>query len=98
MSLIDVIYSAIQEGTITAYGNAVYDDEFRSPMTATEIKSIGLKYVSPKAICIAPFLEAKASWYWPLGIYNKSPGFILIWLTSFPDLLILSSALYSKTG
>jgi len=41
MSLIDVIYSAIQEGTITAYGNAVYDDEFRSPMTATEIKSIG---------------------------------------------------------
>ena len=41
MSLIDVIYSAIQEGTITAYGNAVYDDEFRSPMTAKEIKSIG---------------------------------------------------------
>jgi len=41
MSLIDVIYSAIQEGTITAYGNAVYDDEFRSPMTATEIKTIG---------------------------------------------------------
>ena len=27
-SLIDVIYSAIQEGSITAYGNAVRDDEF----------------------------------------------------------------------
>ena len=29
------------EGSITAYGNAVYDDEFRSPMTPEEIKSIG---------------------------------------------------------
>jgi gliding motility associated protien GldN len=41
-SLIDVIYHAIvQEGRITAYGNAVYDDEFRSPMTAKEVKGIG---------------------------------------------------------
>ena len=40
-SLIDVIYSAILEGTITAYGNAVLDDEFREPMTAEEIKTIG---------------------------------------------------------
>jgi len=40
-SLIDVIYNAIQEGSIVAYGNAVYDDEFRSPMTPSEIKSIG---------------------------------------------------------
>ena len=40
-SLIDVIYSAIQEGSIVAYGDAVYDDEFRSPMTASEIKTIG---------------------------------------------------------
>jgi len=40
-SLIDVIYSAIQEGAITAYGNATMDDEFRSPMTTEEIKSIG---------------------------------------------------------
>ncbi len=40
-SLIDVIYSAIQEGTITAYGNAVRDDEFRDPMSAEDIKKIG---------------------------------------------------------
>jgi len=40
-SLIDVIYSAIQEGSITAYGNAGMDDEMRVPMTQEEIKSIG---------------------------------------------------------
>tara|TARA_B100001142_G_C14323703_1_gene651456 strand:- start:1550 stop:2455 length:906 start_codon:yes stop_codon:yes gene_type:complete len=40
-SLIDVIYSAVQEGSLTAYGNAVYDDEFREPMTSKEIKNIG---------------------------------------------------------
>jgi len=40
-SLIDVIYSAIKEGTITAYGNAVYDDEMRVPMTPQEINSVG---------------------------------------------------------
>jgi gliding motility associated protien GldN len=40
-SLIDVIYSAINEGSITAYGNAIMDDEFREPMTQEEIKVIG---------------------------------------------------------
>jgi len=40
-SLIDVIYSAIKEGSITAYGNAVYDDEFRQEMSQEEIKLIG---------------------------------------------------------
>jgi len=40
-SLIDVIYDAINEGTITAYGNAVYDDEFRQEMSQDEIKRIG---------------------------------------------------------
>jgi gliding motility associated protien GldN len=40
-SLIDVIYSAIQEGSITAYGNATMDDEMKEPMTQEEIKSIG---------------------------------------------------------
>ena len=40
-SLIDVIYSAILEGSITAYGNAAMDDEFREPMTQEEIKKIG---------------------------------------------------------
>ena len=40
-SLIDVIYSAVKEGSITAYGNAVYDDEFRQEMSQDEIKKIG---------------------------------------------------------
>ena len=41
MSLIDVIYSAIQEGSITAYGNAIMDDEFREEMSQDDIKKIG---------------------------------------------------------
>ena len=40
-SLIDVIYSAVKEGSITAYGNAVYDDEFREEMSQKDIKKIG---------------------------------------------------------
>jgi len=40
-SLIDVIYSAVLEGTITAYGRPQYDDEFRFPMTAAEIRNVG---------------------------------------------------------
>ena len=40
-SLIDVIYSAIQEGSITAYGNAIMDDEFREVMSQDDIKKIG---------------------------------------------------------
>jgi gliding motility associated protien GldN len=40
-SLIDVIYSAILEGSITAYGNAVLDDEFREEMSQEDIKKIG---------------------------------------------------------
>ena len=40
-SLIDVIYSAIQEGSITAYDNAAMDDEFREEMSQEAIKKIG---------------------------------------------------------
>ena len=40
-SLIDVIYSAILEGSITAYGNAAMDDEFREVMSQNEILQIG---------------------------------------------------------
>jgi gliding motility associated protien GldN len=40
-SLIDVIYSAVLEGTITAYGNAVYDDEFREEMSSKDLLNIG---------------------------------------------------------
>ncbi|MGY8951430.1 MAG: type IX secretion system ring subunit PorN/GldN [Flavobacteriales bacterium] len=40
-SLIDVIYSAVLEGSITAYGNPVLDDEFREEMSQEDIKKIG---------------------------------------------------------
>ena len=43
-SLIDVIYTAVTvEGSITAYGNAVMDDEFREPIVfgSKQMKSIG---------------------------------------------------------
>jgi len=40
-SLIDVIMDAILEGSITAYDNALYDDEFKVEMTQDDIKKIG---------------------------------------------------------
>ena len=40
-SLIDVIYSAILEGSITAYGNPAMDDEFREEMSQDAIKKLG---------------------------------------------------------
>jgi len=40
-SLIDVIYSAVLEGSVTAYGNAVYDDEFREVMAPKDLLNIG---------------------------------------------------------
>lgn len=35
-SLFQVIKYGIEEGTITAYGNALFDDEFQEPLTKTE--------------------------------------------------------------
>ena len=40
-SLIDVIYGAVLEGTITAYANPVYDDEFREKMSPKEVLNVG---------------------------------------------------------
>jgi len=40
-SLIDVIYTAVLEGTITPYGRPTYDDEFRFPMTSAEVRNVG---------------------------------------------------------
>lgn len=40
-SLIDVIYTAVLEGTITAYDRPTYDDEFRFPMTPAEVRNVG---------------------------------------------------------
>ena len=41
-NLIDVLMQAIDEGTITAYGNATNDDEFQSPMSRSEVDLIGI--------------------------------------------------------
>jgi gliding motility associated protien GldN len=41
-NLIDVLMDAVEEGTIKAYGNAYIDDEFKSPMTPSEIELIGI--------------------------------------------------------
>lgn len=41
-NLIDVLMQAIEEGTITAYGNARKDDEFKSPMSPAEVEMIGI--------------------------------------------------------
>ncbi|MGC6469863.1 MAG: gliding motility protein GldN [Flavobacteriales bacterium] len=41
-NLIDVLMQAINEGTITAYGNATNDDEFQSPMSPSEVELIGI--------------------------------------------------------
>ena len=41
-NLIDVLMQAVNEGTITAYGNATNDDEFQSPMSPTEVENIGI--------------------------------------------------------
>tara|TARA_B110000908_G_scaffold29973_1_gene35416 strand:- start:12273 stop:13130 length:858 start_codon:yes stop_codon:yes gene_type:complete len=41
-NLIDVLMDAVKEGTITAYGNAYKDDEFKSPMSQSDINSIGI--------------------------------------------------------
>jgi len=40
-SLIDVIYSAVLEGSVTAYDNPVYDDEFREIMSREGILNVG---------------------------------------------------------
>ena len=39
-SLFDVIIHGIESGTITAYGNAAFDDEFQEPLTASEAKAL----------------------------------------------------------
>ena len=38
-ALIDVIHSALSQGVLTAYDNATFDDEFKSPMTKSEVEA-----------------------------------------------------------
>lgn len=51
-NLIDVLIQAIQEGSITAYGNASKDDEFQSPMSASEVDNIGLNELGLQPVVI----------------------------------------------
>lgn len=42
-SMMQVIVQSINEGSLTAYGNAAFDDEFQEPMTAQEVKDMLVK-------------------------------------------------------
>ena len=42
-SLIDVLMDGINAGDITPYGNATNDDEFKEPMTDSQIARIGIE-------------------------------------------------------
>ncbi len=39
-SMMQVILQSVSEGSLTAYGNAAFDDEFQAPMTVQEIKDL----------------------------------------------------------
>ena len=66
-NLIDVLMDAIKEGTITAYGNAYKDDEFKSPMSQSDINSIG---IDGEAIEIIEIYDDEIEDYRPDTIIN----------------------------
>jgi len=45
-ALIDVIHDALSAGQLTAYGNPTFDDEFKVPLTKSEIEGIFVKWDS----------------------------------------------------
>jgi gliding motility associated protien GldN len=49
-ALIDVIRTALSEGRLTAYGNPVFDDEFKVPMTKSEVEAVFVKWDSTKTM------------------------------------------------
>ena len=42
-SMMQVIIQSVSEGSLTAYNNAAFDDEFQAPMTVQEIKDMLVK-------------------------------------------------------
>jgi gliding motility associated protien GldN len=66
-NLIDVLMDAIEEGTITAYGNAYKDDEFKSPMSESDIKGIG---IDGEAVEIIEIYDDEIEDYRPDTILN----------------------------
>ena len=57
MSLWDVLKCGIYAGEITAYSNPLLDDEFRTPMTVTEVKALLIRIDSIMTIDPATELE-----------------------------------------
>jgi|TARA_B100000767_G_scaffold63083_1_gene59163 gliding motility associated protien GldN len=71
-NLIDVLMDAVKEGTITAYGNAYKDDEFKSPMSQSDINSIG---IDGEAIEIIEIYDDEIEDYRPdtiINIFNRN--------------------------
>ena len=63
-NLIDVLMQAINEGSITAYGNASNDDEFNSPMSLSEIENIGLAQLGKKRIFVEELYDEENNRYY----------------------------------
>lgn len=49
-ALIDVIHTALVEGRLTAYGNPLFDDEFKVPLTKSEVEGIFTKWDSTNTV------------------------------------------------
>lgn len=63
-NLIDVLMQAIDEGSITAYGNASNDDEFKSPMSLSEVENIGLAQLGKKRIFVEELYDEENNRYY----------------------------------
>ena len=63
-NLIDVLMQAVNEGTITAYGNATNDDEFQSPMSPTEVENIGIAQLGKERIFVEEAFDEENQEYY----------------------------------
>ena len=67
-NLIDVLMQAIEEGTITAYGDATNDDEFKSPMSPAEVEMIGI--MAGEKMTISEEFDPDLQEYYLDTVYN----------------------------
>ncbi|MCC6691255.1 MAG: gliding motility protein GldN, partial [Bacteroidia bacterium] len=49
-ALIDIIHNALVDGRLTAYGNPLFDDEFKVPLTKSEVEGIFTKWDSTNTV------------------------------------------------
>jgi gliding motility associated protien GldN len=49
-ALIDVIRAALSDGRLTAYGQAAFDDEFKVPLTKSEVEAVFVTWDSTKTM------------------------------------------------